>query len=140
MDYRIAGPRVRGLQLRSTAPYVNYAELGKGRERKRIARAAGRTGGGILHVPIAGVVRSLDPALCETLEQSEVAPSLFETLTRALEGTRIVPWLASEVLTESDGRRYRFRLRPGVRFHDGRRLTARDVRYSWERLLMTRRP
>ena len=29
VDYRIAGPRVRGLQLRSAAPYVNYAELGK---------------------------------------------------------------------------------------------------------------
>ena len=107
VDYRIAGPRVRGLQLRSTAPYVNYAELGKAESRCGSRAPTGRTGGGILHVPIAGVVRSLDPALCETLEHSEVAPSLFETLTRALEGTRIVPWLASEVLTENDGRRYR---------------------------------
>ena len=136
VDYRIAGPRVRGLQLRSTAPYVNYAELGKAEA--EADRAAERTaGGGILHVPIAGVVRSIDPARCETLEHSEVSPAMFETLTRALEGTRIVPGLASEVLTESDGRRYRFHLRPGVRFHDGRRLTARDVRFSWERLLAT---
>ncbi|MEX1246820.1 MAG: ABC transporter substrate-binding protein [Thermoanaerobaculia bacterium] len=134
VDYRIASPLVRGLQLRSTAPYVNYAELGKAEA--AADRAADRhAGGGIIHVPIAGVVRNLDPALCETLEHSEVAPSLFETLTRALDGTRIVPWIASEVLTESDGKRYRFRLRPGVRFHDGRRLTARDVRFSWERLL-----
>ncbi len=134
VDYRIAGPRVRGLQLRSTAPYVNYAELGKAQA--EATRAAERpTGGGILQVPIAGVVRSIDPALCETLEHSEVSPSLFETLTRALDGTRVVPWIASEVVTESDGRRYRIRLRPRVRFHDGRRLTARDVRFSWERLL-----
>src|SRR5207248_3335672 len=55
------------------------------------------------------------------------------------EGTRIMPWLASEVLLESDGARYRFRLQPGVRFHNGRRLTSRDVRYSWERLLSTRK-
>ena len=34
--------------------------------------------------------------------------------------------------------RYRFRLRPGVRFHDGKRLTARDVRHSYERLLANR--
>ena len=33
------------------------------------------------------------------------------------------------------GRAYRFHLRQGVRFHDGRRLTARDVRYSLERVL-----
>ncbi len=136
VDYRIAGPRVRGLQLRSAAPYVNYAELGKA-ETEADRTADRQTGGGTVQVPIAGVVRTLDPALCETLEQSEVGPCLFETLTRALDGTRIVPWIASEVLTESDGRRYRFRLRPGVRFHDGRRLTTRDVRHSWERLLLT---
>ncbi len=135
VDYRIAGPRVRGLQLRSAAPYVNYAELGKAEAAADRPGADRHAGGGIVHVPVAGVVRSIDPALCETQEQSEVGPCLFDTLTRALEGTRIVPWLASEVLTENDGKRYRFRLRPGVRFHDGRRLTARDVRSSWERLL-----
>ena len=138
VDYRIAGPRVRGLQLRSTAPYVNYAELGKAEAGADRTAAERQAGGGILQVPIAGVVRSIDPALCEILEQSEVSPSLFETLTRALDGTRIVPWIASEVLTESDGKRYRFRLRPGIRFHDGRRLTTRDVRSSWERLLATK--
>ncbi len=136
VDYRIADPRVRGLQLRSTAPYVNYSELG--RTEAEAKRASERPmGGGILHVPIAGVVRTLDPTRCETLEHSEVSPSLFETLTRAVDGTRIVPWIASEVLTEDNAKRYRFRLRPGVRFHDGRRLTTRDVRFSWERLLTT---
>jgi len=136
VDYRIASPRVRGLQLRSAAPYVNYSELGKA-EASVERTPARRAGGGTLHVPIAGVVRTLDPTLCETQEHSEVAPSLFETLTRAIDGTRVVPWIASEVLTEDGGRRYRFRLRPGIRFHDGRRLTTRDVRASWERLLTT---
>jgi ABC-type transport system substrate-binding protein len=133
VDYRIAGPRVRGLQLRSTAPYVNYAELGKAESGDE--RAVERRTGGILHVPIAGVVRNIDPALCETQEQSETGPALFETLTRALGGTRVVPWLASDIRIENDGRRYRFHLRPDLRFHDGRRVTARDVRFSWERLL-----
>jgi ABC-type transport system substrate-binding protein/serine/threonine protein kinase len=138
VDYRIAAPRVRGMQLRSTAPYVNYAELGKAEAAAAPDRPGPerRTGGGILQVPIAGVVRTLDPAQCETLEQSEVVPCLFETLTRALEGTRIAPWLASEIVVENDARRYRFRLRPGLRFHDGRRVTTRDVRASWERLLL----
>jgi ABC-type transport system substrate-binding protein len=135
VDYRIASPKVRGLQLRSTAPYVNYAELGKTESAELRAAADRALGGGTLHVPIAGVVRDLDPVLCETQEQSDVGPSMFEALTRAIGGTRIVPWLASEIQPEADGRRYRFRLRPGLRFHDGRRLTARDVRFSWERLL-----
>ena len=89
-------------------------------------------------MPIQGVVRSLDPSLTATVEQADVLPSVFETLTWAAEGTRIVPWLASEVLMENDGARFRFRLQPGVRFHNGRRLTARDVRHSWERLLLNR--
>jgi ABC-type transport system substrate-binding protein len=139
VDYRIASPNVRGLQLRSTAPYVNYAELGK------VAAPAAETaperhaGGGTLHVPVAGVVRSLDPSLVSTVEQAEVLPNVFESLTRATEDARIVPWLASEVSTDSDGMRFRFRLRPGVRFHDGRRLTARDVRHTYERLLANRK-
>jgi ABC-type transport system substrate-binding protein len=135
VDYRIAGPSVRGLELRSTAPYVNYGEVGKAQAPAVRTGVDRQAAGGVLHVPIQGMVRSIDPALSTTREDSEVIQTVFETLTYAVEGTRIVPWLASEVLTENGGRRFRFRLRPGVRFHDGRRLTARDVRYSFERLL-----
>mgnify|MGYP003694782841 CR=1 FL=1 len=46
-----------------------------------------------------------------------------------------MPWLASEFSHgEPTERGSGFALRPGVRFHDGRRLTARDVRHSYERL------
>ena len=91
-----------------------------------------------MHAPIQGVVRSLDPSLIVTVEQAEALPCVYETLTWAVEGTRIIPWLASEVLMENGGTRYRFRLQSGVRFHNGRRLTARDVRHSWERLLLNK--
>jgi ABC-type transport system substrate-binding protein len=134
VDYRVAGPGVRGLELRSTAPYVNYADVGKAAA-PAARTGADRAGGGVLQVPIAGVVRVFDPALGAVAEDSEVQSTVFETLTYAVDGTRIVPWLASEVIMESDARRFRIRLRPGVRFHDGRRLTARDVRYSFERFL-----
>ncbi|MCA1582665.1 MAG: ABC transporter substrate-binding protein, partial [Acidobacteria bacterium] len=135
VDYRIGGPAVRGLELHSTAPYVNYADVGKAEAPAEQPSAGRQAGGGILQVPVAGIVRSLDPSLSGTVEQAEVLPQIFETLTFAIDGTRIVPWLASSFSIENDGMRFRFKLRPGVRFHDGRRLTARDVRYSFERLL-----
>jgi ABC-type transport system substrate-binding protein len=138
VDYRIASPNVRGLQLRSTAPSVNYAEVGKAAAPAARMAPERQEAGGTLNVPIAGVVRIVDPSLSATQEDSEVLPSVFETLTYAAEGTRIVPWLASELTAENGGSRYRFRLRPGVRFHDGRRLTARDVRYSFERILLNK--
>jgi peptide/nickel transport system substrate-binding protein len=87
-------------------------------------------------VPIAGVVRAIDPSFSTTQEDAEVLSCIFETLTFAVEGTRVVPWLASEFFAENGGTRFRFRLRAGARFHDGRRLGSRDVRYSFERLLL----
>ena len=136
VDYRIGGPGLRGLQLRSTAPYVNYSDVGKAKEPTARIVADRPTSGGTLHVPIAGILRSIDPSLAETVEQGEVLPNIFEPLMWPLQGSRIVPWLAAEASMEDGGRRFRARLRAGVRFHDGRRLTARDVRYSFERLLL----
>jgi ABC-type transport system substrate-binding protein len=136
IDHRLASPKVRGLKLQGSAPYVNYSELGKV-ESATAATESRRMGGGVIQIPIAGVVTSLDPSLSSTTEAVEVLPSIFETLTSDV-GGRIVPWLAAEFGAEEGGRRYRFRLRDDVRFHDGRRLTGRDVRYSFERLLQNR--
>jgi oligopeptide transport system substrate-binding protein len=87
---------------------------------------------------MAGSLQNLDPSMTQTYEQGEVFGAIFETLTRAAEGARIIPWLASSFHAEEGGKKFRFRLQDGVRFHDGRRLTARDVRYSFERLLQNR--
>jgi len=134
VDYRLANAKVVGLNLRGSAPYVDYAEMGKleasGKTSDRV-----RASGGILQVPITGMLYKLDPSLASTVEDAEVLPSIFETLTRDLGGARIGPWLAASFTSEQGGKRFRFRLRDDIRFHDGRRLTARDVRYSFERLL-----
>ncbi|MGH9969627.1 MAG: ABC transporter substrate-binding protein [Pyrinomonadaceae bacterium] len=134
VDYRLANSKVLGLNLRGSAPYVNYADIGK---LESVAKAADtlRAGGGTIEVPITGTLHYLDPSRASTVEDAEVLPSIFETLTRDIGGARIVPWLATDLTAEQGGKRYRFRLRDDVRFHDGRKLTARDVRYSFERLL-----
>jgi len=132
LDYRIASPGVRGLQLQGTPPYVNYAQLGKAEETPAEVRRRLATGGE-LHVPTPARTNNPDPRLAESFEELEVLSVVFETLTRVDEGARIVPWLATSFELVPGG--YRFQLRPKVRFHDGRRLTARDVRYSFERVL-----
>lgn len=133
IDYRIANPKIRRLKLRSSTPFVNYSELGKA----EVAAPAvlRKTGGGVVQVAMAGKIVSLDPSLCTTVAQADHLPNIFENLTRQAEGARIIPWLASEFHAEEGGRRFRFRLRDDVRFHDGRRLSSRDVRYSFERFL-----
>ncbi|HKN83408.1 MAG TPA: ABC transporter substrate-binding protein [Pyrinomonadaceae bacterium] len=137
VDYRIANARVAGLTLRGSAPYVNYAQMGKLEVGAKTSESV-RAGGGILQVPITGTLLYLDPSLAGTVEDAEVLPSIFETLTRDLGGARIGPWLAASYASEQGGKRFRFRLRDDVRFHDGRKVTARDVRYSLERLLLNK--
>jgi ABC-type transport system substrate-binding protein len=135
VDYRLANAKVRGVNLRGSAPYVNYAEIGKLESAAAVTETM-RAAGGTIHVPITGLFQRLDPSLATTVEDGEVMPSIFETLTRDVGGARVVPWLAGAFEVEDGGKRYRFHLRDDVRFHDGRKLTARDVRYSFERLLL----
>jgi len=133
IDYRVASPKVRKLALRSRSPFVNYAELGKAETAEAVVPR--RSAGGLISVPMGTRLLTLDPSATGTLQQAEVLPNIFETLTRQTEAAGITQWLASDIDSEDGGRRFRIRLRKDIRFHDGRRLTARDVRYSWEHLL-----
>jgi ABC-type transport system substrate-binding protein/serine/threonine protein kinase len=135
IDYRVVSPKVRKLHVRSTPPYVNYSELSK---TETISEPVSRkTLGGTLRIPSIAEVKTLDPARIVTGSEAAVFSALFETLTSAVEGARIVPWLASSFQAEDGATKFRFHLRDDVRFHNGRRLTARDVRYSFEHLLLT---
>jgi ABC-type transport system substrate-binding protein/tetratricopeptide (TPR) repeat protein len=136
IDCRVVQPWVHDVELRPNEPFVNYESLWR-TEPVREERAA-RKSGGAIHCPIQHLVESLDPAPQFHLWYSEVQLNIFETLTRVFEGARLVPWLASSVESEEAGERLRIRLRDDVRFHDGRRLTARDVRATFERVLRLR--
>ncbi|MBL8673608.1 MAG: hypothetical protein JNL07_01870, partial [Rhodospirillales bacterium] len=52
----------------------------------------------------------------------------------------IVPDLATSWTTSADGTKVVFKLRPGVKWHDGKPFTAQDVRCTFETLLGTSEP
>ncbi len=134
VEYRIVSRRLHRVRLRNTPPFVNYDTLGKTAAPPSSER---RRRGGVIQValPLGINPRTLDPAMIQTDHDVELISTVFETLTRHVDGARVVPWLAAEYVSEDSGRRYRFRLRDDVLFHNGRQLTSRDVRYSLERLL-----
>ncbi len=137
IGYRVVHPRVRGAALTSIHPYLNYAQLGKA-DAAAAAAPAVRAARGTIHVPIGVRVTNLDPTTGNFVEEAEVDAPIFETLLHDTGEARIEPWLAASYRIEEGGRIYRFRLRNDVTFHDGRRLTVRDVRFSIERLLQAK--
>ena len=81
-------------------------------------------------------ITTLDPAIGYDWQNWSIIKSLFDGLMDYEPGTtRLVPNLAESYQISSDGLTYTFRLRRGVRFHNGRELTADDVKYSLERVL-----
>src|SRR5690348_6248864 len=59
--------------------------------------------------------------------------AIHDALVRPLPGQKMGPSLA-EAWTESpDGLTYEFKLRKGLRFHNGDALTSDDVKFSFER-------
>lgn len=77
---------------------------------------------------------SLDPARPSDNESSEVISQIYDTLVRYRPGTtEIEPGLAIAWEVDPSGRSWTFRLRPGVRFHDGTPLDAAAVVFSFER-------
>lgn len=78
--------------------------------------------------------RTLDPA--RTLESAEgPIGHIFNGLVTLDPNLQVQPELAGGWDVSADGLVYTFYLLPTARFHDGRPLTAEDVRFSWERAL-----
>jgi ABC-type transport system substrate-binding protein len=92
--------------------------------------------GGTLFVSHVSDLHGLDPHTSYDELSGIGEKLLFEGLIDYDEEVRFVPRLARELPTISeDGLTYTFRLRDGVRFHNGRELVAEDVRWSMEHLL-----
>lgn len=83
---------------------------------------------------------TLDPPRITTMPDYPLAMNLFNGLVRYTpNGLDVEPDLAERYEVSRDGLTYTFWLRKGVRFHKGfGGFTARDVKYSFERILEPR--
>lgn len=76
---------------------------------------------------------SLDPHLAVAAGTKEVLFNVFEGLVKPDEKGNLVPAVASSYEVSEDGMTYTFKLREGVKFHNGKEVTAEDVEYSINR-------
>lgn len=93
-----------------------------------VARAAS------LRVATAFDPQTMDPHSLALQYHTRVVFQIYEPLVGRDPHYRLVPVLATG-WTQVDPRTWRFKLRPGVRFHDGSPFTADDAVFSFERAL-----
>jgi len=88
-----------------------------------------------------GTVRTIDPGTAYDVSSGMKLYNIYERLV-AFDGAsteNFIPELAVEVPTvanggiSQDGKTYRFKIKKGIKFHNGATLTPEDVEYSFER-------
>ncbi|OPJ55946.1 ABC transporter substrate-binding protein [Alkalithermobacter paradoxus] len=80
-------------------------------------------------------ISTLDPAIAFDQESSRIFTNIHLGLLTQGESTNIMPGIAKSWYVEEDNLTWIFNLRKGSKFHNGREVTAEDVKYSLERVL-----
>ena len=90
--------------------------------------------GGNIVIGITQDLDSLDPHKAVAAGTKEVLYNIFEGLIKVSANGDFVPAVASSYEILDDGARYSFKLREGVKFHNGKTVTPADVVYSLKRV------
>lgn len=95
------------------------------------------TPGGMITITYKDDVATLDPAIGYDWQNWSMIKSLFDGLMDYVPGTtELRPGLAESYEVSEDGTVFTFALRSGVTFHNGREMTAEDVKYSLDRVTL----
>jgi peptide/nickel transport system substrate-binding protein len=91
--------------------------------------------GGMLRLVLGEEPDQLDPARTISLTSSEVMTVVYEHLVYIDEEGLPQPWLAESWEISEDGKEITFKIRQGVKFHDGTDLDANAVKFTFDRIL-----
>ncbi|MFN2136365.1 MAG: ABC transporter substrate-binding protein [Candidatus Promineifilaceae bacterium] len=91
--------------------------------------------GGTLRVAFQNEWAGLDPHVVSSYSSYQVLFNVVEMLTAYDDDLNLVPGLAESWEQSEDGLTWTFKLREGVKFHNGREMTAEDVKWSFDRLI-----
>lgn len=98
------------------------------------ASAQAKRGGELVYA--SGVdAQTLDPQFITDIPTFRVVGSMYEGLTAQNEEGKIIPALATSWTVDDDQRTWTFKLREGVRFHDGSPFNAEAVKFTFDRLM-----
>jgi peptide/nickel transport system substrate-binding protein len=107
------------------------------------AGAGGGRGGGEINIALTSFPDYVDPQLSYTVEGWEVLWNVYTPLltykhAKGKDGTQVVPALAEKLPDISpDGKTYKLKLRPNMKYSDGTPIKASDFAYGIQRLFRT---
>jgi peptide/nickel transport system substrate-binding protein len=85
--------------------------------------------------------KSLDPQAVTAVNDFRILINLYDGLVRYKDGTlEVEPALAKAWQISDDGKTYTFKLRHGVKFHDGTPFNAQAVKFNFDRMLDDKHP
>ena len=90
--------------------------------------------GGTLVWGHSETTQNLDIHQTGTASTGRVLENVHDAIVTVDGDLNVIPSLAESFEVSDDGLTYTFRLRPGVKFHDGSDMTSADVKYSFERV------
>src|SRR5262245_4891339 len=93
--------------------------------------------GGVLLAAIAADAPSLDPHQEETFATLHLVAPCYSTLLQIdpYNYPKVIGDVATEWKIAADGLTYTFKLRQGIRFHDGSPLTSADLKATYEKIV-----
>ena len=96
------------------------------------AKAEEMTKGGTLTMGAVEEPDTMNPYLTQLATTTDVLTAVMEGLLSYNDKGELVPQLAESYDISADGLTYTFKLRKGVKWHDGKPFTAADVKATWE--------
>ena len=100
-----------------------------------LALSAGALQAQTLTAVLNADIRSTNPGVNRDGNTDAVVLHMVEGLVGYAEDGSVGPLLAEKVEISPDGKTYTFRLRKGVKFHNGATMTSADVLWSWNRYM-----
>ena len=105
------------------------------------ATAIAQTPPNVLVVGQIAEPKSLDPQAVTAVNDFRILMNVYDGLVRYKSGTlEVEPALATSWTISADGTEYTFKLRRGVKFHDGSDFDAADVEFNFDRMLDENHP
>ena len=99
-----------------------------------LAATVTHAGGKEIVVAVGVDATSLDPPISTNITDKNVTSAIYDTLLYRNSDMKLEPWLAKSWRLVDD-LTWEFKLRQGIRFHDGEPFNAEAVKFSLERIL-----